>query len=183
MRLAFSILLASSLVGCLGSPSAHARPAPSCSDTAFRHASPAFCVELPAELRDEAPLSITNGVSFVGGKGGVLVEWAPRSDAARIAAWKSPAPRPDHQGTFEILKTEPMTGGTFFLVHDATQSKTLDIYKVPSLAGIAVVDGADVVLRCTARVNLDHDEDPQAIVRARAAYLETCKSLRVPPTR
>jgi hypothetical protein len=151
---------------------------PACSAGAYRHAAPGFCVALPADVTKKDPLAIKDGLSFMGDHGAVVVEWVPRSDAARIAAWKTPGPRPDHVGTYEVLKSEAIPGGVYYLEHDATQSRMLDIYKVPSLAGVAVLEGPTHAFRCTARLSLDRNGDPRAAARANAAFLETCKSLR-----
>jgi len=149
-------------------------PAP-CSPNAYRHEDPDFCVELPAAARGKAPTAIENGITFPG----VVVEWRPKSDAALVAEWKAPRPRAQHEGRFEIWTTEPMPRGTFFVIHDATQHKTADIFKVPSVSGVAVVEGETTIVRCTSYYNLERDEDARAIAESHAAELAACKSLRL----
>lgn len=179
LRHALAAALFASLLSACPTASADApSPATACSPGAYRHTAPGFCVALPADLAKKDPLAITDGLSFLGDHGAVVVEWAPLSDKARIAAWKTPGPHRDHTGTFEVLKTEPIAGGVFFVVHDATQHKWNELYKVPSLAGVAVLEGPTHALRCTARVSLDHGGDARAAARTNAALLDTCKSLR-----
>jgi hypothetical protein len=151
-----------------------AAPAP-CGPNAYRHEGPDFCVELPAAARGKAPSAIPNGVAFPG----IVLEWAPKSDAARIAEWKAPKRAAQHHGPFEIWTTEPVPRGTYFVIFDATQHDTLDIDKVPSVRGVAVVEGETMAVRCMVTVSVEREADARAAAKSHAADLEACKSLRL----
>lgn len=167
-----SCLVLVSLLGCAASP---AEAAPTCGPNAYRHQSPDFCVELPASARGKDPVTIDHGLSFPG----LTINWTASTDAARVAQWKTPAPAPNHHGTFEVLSSEPLTRGTFYLIHDATQHDTLEIFKVPSVRGVAVIEGGSSVVRCTVTISLERGDDARKVAAARAADLAACKSLRV----
>lgn len=185
MRITFLAAIALSLLAGCPSPApagagsttaSSAEPAPlRCAAGAYTHTAPDFCLELPAGARGVAPKAATDFVSFPG----LVVTWTPRSNAALVASWKKPAPHPGDKGTFEVLSTEPMERGTFFMVHDATQDPRGEMYIMPRLMGVAVVEGSAFALKCTATRNLEQNEDPRKVAAAHAAELAACKTLRV----
>lgn len=163
----------------LAAPAPRPAAAPACGADAYRHPSPAFCVNLPAELRGKAPEVRPDGIVFQGDHQSVAVQWAPLSDTKRIAAWKSLEPGPDRVGTFEVLSVETLPRGAFSLVHDATQHRVLEIYKVPDLHGATVVEDATHAFHCTARINLERPADGRTVAAERAAFLSACKSFHL----
>ncbi|APR78243.1 Hypothetical protein A7982_03590 [Minicystis rosea] len=158
----------------ISTAAAPAAPMP-CGPNAYRHESPDFCVDLPAAVRGKTPTAIENGVVFPG----LVLNWAPKSSAAQIAEWKAPQRPAQRVGTFEVWTTEPMPRGTYFLIYDATQHATQDIYKVPSVVGAVVVEGETVAVRCAVTVTAERDADARALAASRAAELAACKSLRL----
>ncbi|MDI1451906.1 hypothetical protein [Polyangium sp. 6x1] len=150
-------------------------PAAPCGKDAYRHEGPDFCVDLPVSARGKAPMAIENGVLFPG----VIFTWTPKSNAAVVAEWKAPKPAEHHHGPFEIWKTEPIPGGTYFLLYDATQHDTAEVEKIPSVRGMAIVEGETTVVRCVVTVNLEPADDPRAMAASHATELAACKSLRV----
>jgi hypothetical protein len=156
------------------SAAAPAASAP-CGPNAYRHEGPDFCVELPASARGKTPTAIENGVAFPG----IIFTWTPKSSTALVAEWKSPKRAAHHHGPFEIWTTEPVPGGTYFLVYDATQHDTQDIEKVPSVRGMVVVEGATMAVRCTVTISVEREGDARALAASHAAELAACKSLRL----
>ncbi|MDC3958991.1 hypothetical protein [Polyangium jinanense] len=165
---------AHSAITSAGSASAPIAVAP-CGPDAYRHEGPDFCAELPASARGKAPMVIENGVAFPD----VIFTWTPKSNAAAVAEWKTPKVLDHHHGPFEIWTTEPIPGGTYFLIYDATQHDTAEVAKIPSVRGLAVVEGETMVVRCVVTVNLEPQDDPRAMAASHATELAACKSLRV----
>jgi hypothetical protein len=185
-----SALALSMLAGCPAAPPASSgtttAPRPSaapaaytCAPGAYTHTAPDFCLELPAAARAEAPTMFEGGMSWKG----ITVQWAPKSDAAKIAGWKKVGPAAQHKGTFEVLASEPFAAGTLHTVYNATQHEVLDIYKVPHVEAFAVVEGADFAVRCSALHSLgdkrDDAREARRIAEAHAADFAVCKTLRV----
>lgn len=159
-------------------PPAAAPAAYTCAPGAFTHTAPDFCLELPAAVRADTPTTFEGGMSWKG----LTVQWAPKSDAAKIAAWKKVGPPAQHKGTFEVIAAEPFAAGTLHTVYDATQHEFLEIYKVPRVEAYAVVEGAQFAVRCGAIVSLEHKEDAREarrLAEAHAADFAACKTLRV----
>jgi hypothetical protein len=153
-------------------------PAYACAPGAYTHSAPDFCLDLPAAMRAETPEAFEGGMRWKG----LNVQWAKKDDP-KAAQWRKLGPKPQHKGAFEIISSEPFAGGALHVVYDATQHETLDIYKVPHVEGFAVVEGADVAVRCSVVFSLgDKREDAREarrIAEAHAADFAVCKTLRV----
>jgi hypothetical protein len=68
--------------------------------------------------------------------------------------------------------------GAFSLVHDATQHRVLEIFKVPDLRGVTVVDDTRA-FHCAAVIHLERSGDVHALASARSGFLSTCKSIHL----
>lgn len=157
-------------------PAARPATATVCAAGAYRHPSPAFCVNLPAELRGKEPIVNADGVLFQGEHETLSVQWAPRSDEKRIALWKQVEPGPDAVGPFSVLVREKLPLGSFVIIHDATQSRTNDMFKIPSVRGTSVVETDTLAFRCSAAIHLDNGGSGGDLLKHRADFLGTCRS-------
>jgi hypothetical protein len=105
----------------------------------------------------------------------ISIRWAKVSDRAAADALRA-APRAQlAAGVFEILETERLPHGTFWRTHDATRYEDVDKRKVPTVHGVVVLETAEHVLRCEARLSLPSQADPRAL--AHTVGLDACKSL------
>jgi hypothetical protein len=166
-----------------GSTASAATTAAACPPGAYRHADPSFCVLVPAGLDRTPTTPAPDGIVFSpvpgSGEGRALrISWAKVSD--RAGAEKLRAPRPHLEtGTFEILETQPLPRGSFWLTYDATQHPADERYKIPSVRGVVVIETAEHVIHCEASHVVERGADPRAVARAQAAHLDACKSLVV----
>jgi hypothetical protein len=150
-----------------------------CAPGAYHHVAPPFCLAVPAGF-ESAPRELPHdGITFEGvpasaGRS-ISIHWAKVSDRAAADALRA-APRAELEtGVFEILETVRLPQGTFWRTHDATQYKDIDKLKIPTVEGVVVLETAEHVLRCVARLHLQQHADPRKL--AQADMLDACKSL------
>lgn len=172
---------ASAAPGALAAPAAK----PGCAPGAYRHSVPSFCFLVPPGFETTPRALSPDGIVFdptpASGEGRSLaISWANVSDRARAEALRTTPHAHLETGLFEILETQQLPQGTFWITHDATQRKDEDIYKIPTVNGVAVIETAAYVLRCEARQTLKHGVDAREAARAQAALLGACKSFVAP---
>lgn len=148
-----------------------------CASDAYAHGSPSFCVNLPSEFRGKTPHVGPTYVLFDGEHETLSVSWAKVSDP-QVASWRrAPSRGRDRTGALDLLARETLSTGTFHIVHDATQSTMLDLFKVPDLAGVTVVDDGSTAFRCSTTILLQGSENVRSIAASRGGFLGACKSL------